>query len=63
MLPRPPLNISHPHSHPLVSSPLGTLARENLSHGEGAATEQRATGAHRPEPWEPPDAQAEDLHE
>jgi len=49
-------------SHP-VSSPLGTLARKNLSCEEGAATEQRATEAHRPEPWEPPDAQAEDLHE
>jgi hypothetical protein len=48
---------------PLVPQSPDTLARENSSCGEGVATERRVTEDRRPEPWKPPDAQAEDLQE
>ena len=48
---------------PPIPSPSDTLARENPSRGEGAATERRVIGDHHPEPWKLPDPQAEDLQE
>jgi len=60
--PSTPQHFSFSPSLP-IPLPLDTLVRENPSCGEGAATEQRITEVRRPEPWKPPDAQAEDLHE
>ena len=64
MLPHLPLNtFHHPHSpFHCHLTPL-RLARENLSRGEGVATEQRATETRHPEPSKPPDTHGKDLQE
>jgi len=46
-----------------VSSPLDTLARENLSCGEGSATKQHTTETWCPEPLKLPDTHGGDLQE
>ena len=58
--PLAPQNISS-SSLPPVRPPSDTLARANLSRGEGAATEQRATKGHCPKLWKPPDLRIEVL--
>jgi len=58
----PQISLSSLSPLSLIPPPSDTLAHENPSRGEGAATEQHATEDHHPKPWKPPDGQAEDLH-
>jgi len=60
--PPAPQYISFSPSIPIPSLS-DTLVHENLSYGEGAATERHATEGHHPERWKPLNLQAEHLQE